>query len=193
MVQKKLSKLIEIDVDGVLLDPYTPAEHYLMRNGIRVDFNKCSTYGLYELGVQRRSAIKALISSEVRRNSRPYPGAEQFLRQLAAIASEYYWQIVLHTSEFEEACIPVKAKLLRDLTKQLPAQAPVSGNIVLGEKPMFANAFICIEDSVENLERSPAPVKICRSQFHNKGVQFLRTDSYAVMIEHILHVMKDIG
>lgn len=189
-MRTKITRLIEIDVDGVLLDPYPSAERYLAQQGYDVRFNQCSTYGLHELGKLREPTLKALTSPVVRKNSRLYPGADKFIKQLSVAASEFYWDVCLHTSEYNAECIPIKKKIIENIVSDMPVRAVIE----VGDKHMFGNAFICIEDCADNLLRSPAPIKICRAQFHNENTskEIFRTDKYDVMLSLIVNVMRRI-
>lgn len=194
MPTKVYRKLIEVDVDGVLLDPYTPAEKWLSAKGYDITFEKCTSYSLKELGELSKPAKTALIHPVVRSNSKPYQGAAKFLRQLAAMANEFYWDVVLHSSEFVIECVPIKNRLIDELIEG----TPIHKHIELGPKHMLKDSFICVEDCLDNLHSSDAPIKICRKQFHNTAGYTdsdisLYTASYDEMLDCILEVFKKVN
>lgn len=183
-INRKCKNVIEIDADGVLFDIYTPAEAYLCQMGIDFSFERdVRSYTMTELGDQRNIVLQSLTIPECRKGAILYHGAQKFLQDLTELIEGRPVEVVINTAEYDIESVSIKARLLENLIGSLPIQK----KIVLGDKTPLANAVICIEDALPNLEYSKAPIKICRAQFHNHdcGEDIFRTSSYDEMLLQI--------
>ena len=183
---KKIKNIIELDVDGVLLDIYTPVEKYLSLCGIDFRFERdASSYSLDELGDLRNPVKKALTDADMRCRALFYDGAVDFLTALCQFADDNGLTVLLHTSEYNAASAAEKKKKL----DYLQSKTHISFDYIIekGDKIMLPNTLICIDDSVDNLKRSNAPIKILYAQFHNKEYpdDMIRVESY----ENLLAVL----
>lgn len=177
--------IIEIDADGVLLDVYTPAEEYLKNLGYDFCFERdITSYSMSELGEKREIVLKALTEPECRKAAFPYFGAQQFLKELSDFAKFRPVDIVIHTSEYNRYCVPIKKQILRQLIGPLPIKI----DVCLGDKKMYPNSVLVIEDCLDNLDRSDAPYKICFAHSHNKESQYFRTSDYGIIMDRIIEI-----
>lgn len=164
----KMRKIIECDVDGVLLDIYTPIEVALEKRGTPFSFEReVRTWGMTECG-GRAKELKALLSDpELRSQSHFYIGAIDFLRNLNLICNNRGWVLALNSHEWRIDTANVKAQILDNLRLTYPYLSNVCINISKGTKKEMLNSYIVIDDAIPNIEQSVATHRILYGMFHN--------------------------
>lgn len=163
-----MQKVISCDVDGVLLDIYTPIEQWINSFGYDLDFERdCTTWGMESLGKLRPLVFSAFANSEIRGKAEWYPYAESLLLALCDFASKQGFQLVLNTHESSLSCADIKFNKCKELISRLGV-SNIAVNIQTGgHKLPCKNERICIEDSLPNLIDSPAYLKFLIPHRHN--------------------------
>ena len=188
-----MDKIVEVDVDGVLLDIYSPVEQYLSKRGIPFSFeSNVITWGMTECGGLEKDLKKLLIDPKLRSESTFYPNAVQFVKDIATIAKDRNWRLVFNSHEFRKDTAKIKAKIIEDLISDnnLVADYVVSCGV---HKEML-NSHICIDDSIPNIEASKAKHRIIFGMFHNtpmynkipKGAE--RIEGYNNILERVRQI-----
>lgn len=174
-----MCKIIECDVDGVLLDIYTPVEEYLNSPKVNYKFsfeNEVKTWGMTELGAKRYFVLEHLTNSVLRGRAKFYDGAVEFIRGICDKAKEKGYEVVLNTVESNSACAYEKNKLLVDFRAKVGRSFTINVQSYKRNKEMLCSDIV-IEDSIPNIERSNARVKILKNMFHNRtNYNIIKTD-----------------
>lgn len=183
--------IVEVDVDGVLLDVYTPVEEHLRRQGLRFSFaESVKTWSMKETGNLRPMLLKLLTDADTRKYANWYSGADIFVKALSDKCNELGYKLVLNTHEFNIPCANVKAAKLKEL-KELTGAKFVS-NVQCGYSKEMLDSIICVDDSLENICRSPSKDPLLFNSFHNTELYngprkgFKRVYTY-------FEVMKELG
>lgn len=158
--------IIELDVDGVLLDVYTPVEKYLASQGLYFSFkNSVRTWGMRETGNLRPVLLKLLTDAEIRKNADWYDGAVKFVDYMSKFCKRHDYKLVLNTHEFNYSAAQIKANKLEELKSAVSEDFDI--NIQCGPCKEMLNSYICIDDSLENICRSTAEYPLLFNSFHN--------------------------
>ena len=158
--------IVEIDVDGVLLDVYTPVEEHLRQQGLRFSFEKSvKTWSMKETGNLRPVLLKLLTDADTRKYATWYPGAVEFISVLADKCREQGYKLVLNTHEFNMPCANVKVEKLKELRALTGARFET--NIQCSYNKEMLDSLICVDDSLENICRSPSKNPLLFNSFHN--------------------------
>lgn len=158
--------IIELDVDGVLLDVYTPVEKYLASQGLHFSFkDSVRTWGMKETGNLRPMLLKLLTDAEIRKNADWYDGAVAFVDYLAKLCKRHNYKLVLNTHEFNYEAAKVKVDKLEELKSAVSDDFDI--NVQCGPCKEMLNSYICIDDSLENICRSTAKYPLLFDSFHN--------------------------
>lgn len=180
-------RLIECDVDGVLLDIWTPVEAYYRERGVHFSFEEeVKSFGMMELGNRRREVLNLLCDSEIRKRCTFYSGSDIFIAMLLGIAVQRRYSVVLNTHERDMAVAEVKRSLLVDFEGRVgrllgrDVTGVLSSNISIGGTKEMLNSYVVIDDAVPNLNRSKADYKLLFDRFHNRyevvnGMQRVRS------------------
>lgn len=176
--------IIELDVDGVLLDVYTPVEKYLASQGLYFSFkDSVRTWGMRETGILRPMLLKLLTDAEIRKNADWYDGAVNFVEYIARFCKRHNYKLVLNTHESNYAAAKVKLDKLEGLKSEVIEDFDI--NVQCGPCKEMLNSYICIDDSLDNICRSTAKHPILFNSFHNTELYngprkgFKRVDTYA--------------
>ena len=176
--------IIELDVDGVLLDVYTPVEKYLASQGLYFSFkDSVRTWGMRETGILRPMLLKLLTDAEIRKNADWYDGAVNFVEYIARFCKRHNYKLVLNTHESNYAAAKVKLDKLEGLKKEVTEDFDI--NVQCSPCKEMLNSYICIDDSLDNICRSTAKCPILFNSFHNTEMYngprkgFKRVDTYA--------------
>ena len=158
--------IVEIDVDGVLLDIYTPVENYLRQQGLQFSFvERVKTWSMKETGNLRPVLIKLLTDADIRKSANWYPGADIFVKELSDKCREMGYKLVLNTHEFNIPCANVKVEKLKELSEITGVE--FVQNVQCGYRKEMLDSLICVDDSLENICRSPAKNPLLYNSFHN--------------------------
>ena len=191
-------RLIECDVDGVLLDIWTPVEVYYREKGVHFSFEEeVKSFGMMELGNRRREVLNLLCDSEIRKRCIFYNGADSFIAMLVGIVRQRGYSVVLNTHERDKDVAEVKRNLLVAFEKRVGMLVgyDVSGvlgcNIGIGGTKEMLNSYVVIDDAIPNLKRSTADYKLLFDRFHNRyevaeGMQ--RVYNYADVLQWVERV-----
>lgn len=182
--------IVEVDVDGVLLDVYTPVENYLKQQGLNFSFEKSvKTWSMKETGNLRPMLLKLLTDADTRKYAMWYKGAVEFVSALADECKKQGYKLVLNTHEFNIPCANVKVEKLNELRELTGADFET--NIQCGYKKEMLDSLVCVDDSLENICRSPSKNPLLFNTFHNtelyNGVRkgFKRVYSYHDVIQDL--------
>ena len=159
-------KIVEIDVDCVLLDVYTPVENYLRERGINFKFaDSVRTFGMKETGQLRSTLLHLLTDADMRRQAEWYNGAKSFVRFLSEYCKYHNYALVLNTHERNYAAAQVKLQKLEEL--QMETGACFESNVQCGGRKEMLHSFICVDDCLDNICRSPAEHPLLFNMCHN--------------------------
>lgn len=187
-----MKKILECDVDGVLLDIYTPAEIYFnnITDGNFKFANEVKTWGMTELGNRRGIALESLTNSEVRKGAKFYNGAVEFVRGLCTVTNDRGYEVVLNTVESNSQCAYVKNKILTNFMNEVGRHFTI--NIQVGRQKEMLISDIVIEDSIPNIERSTARIKLLKDMFHNTSrynlikTNYVRCNNYRDIFDMVV-------
>lgn len=164
----KVQKILELDVDGVLLDVYTPVELYLSLNGQNFSFaENIKTWGMSECGpVVSKELKKLIVDPELRGQATFYNGAIDFLYEIYKYSKQKNMQLVLNSHEFRRDTAKVKQHIIENMLST-SGLSDIKYNISSGLNKEMLNSYICIDDSIPNIETSKAKYRILYGMFHN--------------------------
>lgn len=167
--------IVECDVDGVLLNIYKPIEDYLEYKGkpelrgFKFE-DRVRSWGMQELGNLRKDIFELIKRPDLRAKAVWYYGAEDFLYNLYSICMEHNAVLVLNSHESSVDAGRVKLDLLVNLASRLGILPIINVQVSRGSKEML-KSYICIDDCVNNLLRSPASYKFVVSACHNRDLR----------------------
>lgn len=163
-----MNGIVEIDVDGVLLDIYTPIELYLYVNGRSFSFSeKVKTWGMSECGYMYSKELKKLlVDPELRSQAQFYDGALDFVYEMDKYAKRRGMQVVLNSHEYRMDTAKVKQRILEGMISKCGFY-DILINISKGFSKEMLDSYICIDDAIPNIERSTAKYRILYGMFHN--------------------------
>lgn len=159
--------LIEIDLDGVIADIYSPVERLIKGEGYHnFTFDNVKTYEAKEpnIGCPRVEMNKWFNRPEIYNIIEPYKGVEELISWLLRNKVK----VVINTKstiEVEEGK-RVWIEALKHRIKDGKIHYIIETSA--GLKKMLKNSRVLIEDSLENIRRSPAETKFLISRHHNK-------------------------
>lgn len=163
-----MQRVIDCDVDGVLLDIYTPIEKMLSESGYDIKFERdCTTWGMQSLGEVRPLVLTAFTDPNIRAKAEWYPYAESMLMALSRFASQQGFRVILNTHETNPACADIKYTKCKSIISKLGVHNVGINVQVGGKKAQLEDSKICIEDSLPNLIASPAYLKFLVPHKHN--------------------------
>jgi 5'(3')-deoxyribonucleotidase len=190
--------ILEVDVDGVLGDLYTPIEKVINKEYPEANFSfqkDVHSFGMKDLNPQIRARIFELFKDpQIIINEPLYYGAKSFLKQLYKISEKKGCQLVIHTHMMSPQVAIVRKLWLEALIKELNIKKT---QIVIDcgdSKTMLHNRNVVVEDCIENLCKSTASVKILRTMPHNnektnkellKDLKYHRCNSYRKILKTI--------
>lgn len=163
-----VKNVIECDVDGVLLDIYSPVEQELMNRGMNFKFDHdVHTWDMKETGELRPELLRLLTSPEMRVKACWYSWAGDLAQSLYYLAQNKGWKLVFNSHEVSPDTAGIKSKLLKEF-KDCYNLKDAEIIVQCGKsKEMQSNAVICVEDCLPNIIRSQAPIKFLIAHTHN--------------------------
>lgn len=163
-----MQRVIDCDVDGVLLDIYTPVEKMLNESGYDIKFERdCTTWSMQSLGELRPLVLTAFTDPNIRVKAEWYSYAESMLMALSKFASQQGFQVILNTHEINPDCANIKYTKCKNIISKLGVRNIGINVQTGGKKVQLENSQICIEDSLPNLIASPAYLKFLIPHRHN--------------------------
>ena len=192
-----MNRIVECDVDGVLLDIYTPVEEALKRQGIEFSFkDSVKTWGMKEIGPLRNTIIPMLLDAELRSQAQWMTGAKDFVKQLSDLCEQLGYTLVLNTHERYYATAKVKLSLLQELAAETEVNFEI--NVQCGYVKEMLKSYICIDDSLDNIVRSKSKNPLLFNSFHNTELyngyrcNIHRVDGYSGVLRAITDIQKGV-
>lgn len=194
-------KIFECDVDGVLLDIYTPVDKYMQRQDSSFSCkDRIHTWSMRELGVHRKPVLDLLLSEQVRNDSDFYPNVDNFILGLCTLAKVNGGLLVFNSHEMLQSSAKVKYKKLKAKLESLGISNDIyTINISCGVKKEMLKSFVVIDDALPNIEQSSAQNKILFGLFHNDPCynripeDCVRLCDYADILRHISVLCGDVA
>lgn len=162
--------VIELDVDGVLLDTYSGLtdklkDFYPDFNAER-DIHSWSMLELNNLKQGLRSEVFKLFSDVDYMSSLPfYSDALESLKKLSDYCITHNAKIMLNTLMFTQEIADKRISFFEDVFRTNGIKAEITAPV--NEKSQL-NAYIIVEDNVDNLSKSSAEHKILIRHGHNR-------------------------
>lgn len=169
-------KILECDVDGVLLNIWEPVEKVLQQRHRNCDFTfekYVTTFDMSELGVAKTEVLDLLLSAEIRSKAPFFQGAETFVKELCQLCEKNDMVLVFNTQEKTKQSGEVKRAKMQEFLERVSTLYPykeesVYINVQVGGRKEMLNSFIVIDDAIPNLLLSEAKNKLLFDRFHNK-------------------------
>lgn len=189
-------KIVELDVDGVIGDLYSPIEKIIRTEFPDKNFRfekDVKSFGMKGVDPKIKKRIFELFKDpEIIKNEPLYSGCKTFLKKLYAISKKNNFDIVIHTHMLDKYVAEARKTWLESLITSLRLDG-VKVVIDCGkEKNMFKGTYYVVEDCIENLKKSDAQIKILLDRPHNNektnaglldGLICYRCNSYSDILD----------
>lgn len=162
--------VIEIDVDGVILDTYTgltdKVKHFYDGFDAERDIHSWSMVELDDLKQGLRAEVFKLFGDVDYMSSLPfYSCALDALKRLSDYCITHDAKIMLNTLMFTQEIANKRVNFFEDIFRTHGIKAEITAPV---NKKSQLNAYIIIEDNVDNISNSSAEHKILIRHGHNR-------------------------
>lgn len=165
------SKIVEIDIDGVIADIHNGLNPHLKPIYREFDGDTLiENWNMQELNIYdrrlRSKALQLFGDADYIANLKPFDGAIEALVNLYEAMKKTNLEIVFNSNVDNEACVDARFAWFDKYIK--PTGISYNANVTCLPKKQKLNSVVIVDDYPENLINSDAPIKIMIRRGHNR-------------------------